>query len=118
MPAASGGPQSIAEWLNRRTNGVPGSLQILSTSRLLNLLECLGEIGKGPATDDGLGVVENQVAGDFVAEQFGDHVAGGGEDGRAALDVVGVGGNDVDGLVTEEEKSGLLRALSPAPGES
>jgi hypothetical protein len=43
--------------------------------------------------------VEDQVAGDFVAEQFGGYVAGGGEDGRAALDVVGVGGNEVDGLV-------------------
>jgi hypothetical protein len=77
MPAASGGCKYCGV-LESRGDGVPGSLQICSKSRLFNLLERLEEIGKGPATDNGLGVVEDQVAGDFVAEQFGDYVSGGG----------------------------------------
>jgi len=53
--------------------------------------------------DDGFGIVENEVAGDFVAEEFGSYGAGCREDRRAALGVVGVGGDDVDGLMAEEK---------------
>ena len=104
--------QWSAAGLDNRAGKFPNPSRVVPIVEFLNLLECLGEVGERASADDGLGVVEDQVAGDFVAEQFGDYVAGGGEDGRAALDVVGVGGNDVDGPVVEEENSGMLGALS------
>jgi len=70
--------------------------------RTSSLLDRLGKIGNVLAPDDSRGIQRYQSLCDIITEKLGDHRPGDGKDGRPPLDIVGVGGDDVDGTVLKK----------------